>query len=1791
MCRYSIMKLAKGTGEAVGAEATEARGDIFTLPAMVVVVAVVALGVPCDNTCSVAIVRWGYVRTLAMHPILEALFSLSRRHILEITAIHLPEVQNKEADALCRASRPLFEQHILAKSFKDWLQQTITECCAEWVPLPSVRGDMFLFHLFYGTESEAPSEASLGVRSEEFKGGTAEVQGKCEEASDAGGKEEKREALRVEQRDRRKENSRVLGTGEEVYGESASDRQTVDGETRQSRDETCSSLKKREDSESHKEEETREEGEVRADQSEENVRALIDAAREGLLECVKEMIVQQKVRDLNAEIQCEKEDRKISALVAAAEGGHADVVRLLVESGTFTDIPGRTRRSPTALIAAAKGGHVEVVRILCESRADVNQMAKLGGWFDVNALMVAAEAGSIESTRLLLKAGARVNEPEPEQMRFKHPRDEERAVKTIPALVIAAERGHAEIVELLLIAGALPERKCWADSTALTAAVNGGHEKTIEVLLRHGADVIHVDQNSQRNTATTALISAAIRGDEKITETLIRAGASVDLPEYYSGETALMRAAEQGHLKVVQLLIRSGACVNRPKREENQDGYAAQRTPLMSAVQSGKIEILKALIEAGADVSEGCRGYDALDRAAGKGNLEMVDLLIKSGAQLNAPDACSRNRAHALSVASEGENIELDIEVLDRLLQWGARPFGDQSFEKALELQSASTYRENSSCEGGEGDVWGEEEECEEEDRTEEGEEEACAAQSEENVRALIDAAREGLLECVKEMIVQQKVKDLNSEIQCEEEGRKITALVAAAEGGHAGVVRLLVESGADVNWMHWGSGRMTALMHACQKGYLGVVEAILASDEVCLDAWGGRGGWEKVMTPLLFAADNGHVKIVDRLLHAGAALRPYGDNEDSDEEQPEPLSALFCAARNGNAEVVSRLLESDSCWVDSSSGWYGDTPLCVAAVNGHETVVRILIGAEANMERPMCKAAGHGCVEIVKVFLDSGAGIDNDGGEGPIALQEAATGGHVGVVDLLLESGAEVDQCSYFSEETALMLAAGGGHKEVVRRLLEANAAVDFRDEGGKTALARAADAKALEVVELLASYGACLDETDEEGWSPLLRSVERGQVQMVEGLVRLGSDVNQTFSSDWTPLILASKRGQLGLVEVLIHSGADLNAKDEEGLTALMRANEKGHVEVADLLVGSGASREEKDANGWTVLIRAIDKSHLEVVGLLLREGASPNGTEDDHLTPLMHAARVGTVEILDLLISAGGRVESVGEDDNSALVFAAHHGRVEAVVRLLRASGAAFSSSPDFSLSDSLKTELSNAMEAAEEGGHEEVMEILRGVVGGSGNDVQISAYDWELPQMQSWAPIKDMIRSGAVRLWPLTALQQLLKSGRKIPRRQDAEAVLKECGWLEESEMGMQAANLQRGLEETEFPSRSGLTVVCLSYGWLSKDHPDPDCFHLQQLCEGLSRQWWARGERAGQVAVFWDFLSLFQKPRDDTQDELFRDALSKLDLFYSSPHTRVCRSTGVPLDSLNPLPFVKRGWPTFETYVTAFKPPHLILQLQTGEQEVPPAEPHMHDPMSSDDDLGGSFGGSGCDSETDLDDARAEPGLLLQNKQQVLTPASPSDFNKILDTKTFTNGSDSAVVKDLYKGFVKRTAARVTSVAFPNRKLFRNRDAETLRGLLKFMREREEGISSEVRSVDLSKTAVGDKAVARLITELGFLKNLRSLKLSGCAVGEYTVWALRKTFEKGGMGALTYVDFGGCRSVGVECLADMILLCEQSQQRAKPRLTIILTGTQLMEMDSGTHIAPRLRETGVDIEWL
>ena len=361
--------------------------------------------------------------------------------------------------------------------------------------------------------------------------------------------------------------------------------------------------------------------------------------------------------------------------------------------------------------------------------------------------------------------------------------------------------------------------------------------------------------------------------------------------------------------------------------------------------------------------------------------------------------------------------------------------------------------------------------------------------------------------------------------------------------------------------------------------------------------------------------------------------------------------------------------------------------------------------------QRSFLAAAGRGDLALVRLFVEAGmapeAQTEDEGYD--TALMRAAGGGHLAVVEYLVDQGAdywtENNRCagslamelldaSGCNQQNALMWAVWGGHILVVAHLLEQRKYKPYihwplRRYGPNSAL-------------MLAAYGGHLD---------ILRLLRE------EVHPNFRKYLKDPVSMNW-----AAYGGHLDIVRFLFNQGTKLNPGNQlngqrgMGTTALMRAAEGGHADVVHYLLDNGADlfvmqgREWMDEEGniylelsETAITLAITHSQDEVIPVLLTHWVYTYGADsrdDVGRTTLMYAAAWGNVETMQDLIDNGAPVQAKTHTGYTALMFAAEWGH-EGAVKLLLDLGA------DPTAKNSYEH---TALSLAVKQGHTQIAEIL-------------------------------------------------------------------------------------------------------------------------------------------------------------------------------------------------------------------------------------------------------------------------------------------------------------------------------------------------------------------------------------------------------------------------------------------------------------------------------------------------
>jgi ankyrin repeat protein len=367
---------------------------------------------------------------------------------------------------------------------------------------------------------------------------------------------------------------------------------------------------------------------------------------------------------------------------------------------------------------------------------------------------------------------------------------------------------------------------------------------------------------------------------------------------------------------------------------------------------------------------------------------------------------------------------------------------------------------------------------------------------------------------------------------------------------------------------------------------------------EMRLDRYGNRHSQQYFLRlsrdlRTLWGTDYGHRGTDDELILVTDACFPRESKLPKDATSRDAFgrTALHIAAEAGETHRVQQLLAAGAD-VDAqvrsdenrNSDW-GNTPLHLAALNGHEEVVRLLVSRRAN----------------VNAASDRGA--------------------------------------------TPLHLAVE--HPQVMRQLLAAGANVNARDAQGRTPLHWAAMGGAYDAVALLSDGGggADLNARDRDGRTPMYLAAQSRSAGAVAELARHGADLNLGDTFGVTPLHVACHTAALDVAEVLVNAGAALDAQDQLSCTPLHEATRNRAEGVVAMLLEAGASPTVSDAFGTTPLHLASRYGDQVVARLLLARGADTHVRAGSRGTPIDEAVRAGHASLVTILRDDESRAGTAG------------------------------------------------------------------------------------------------------------------------------------------------------------------------------------------------------------------------------------------------------------------------------------------------------------------------------------------------------------------------------------------------------------------------------------------------------------------------------------------------------------------------------------------------------------------
>uniref|UniRef100_A0A8C2J501 Serine/threonine-protein phosphatase 6 regulatory ankyrin repeat subunit B-like n=1 Tax=Cyprinus carpio TaxID=7962 RepID=A0A8C2J501_CYPCA len=296
-----------------------------------------------------------------------------------------------------------------------------------------------------------------------------------------------------------------------------------------------------------------------------------------------------------------------SPLLLAAEQGHTEVVKILLQNNARVDV--FDEEGKAAIHLAAEQGHQDIVDILLAHKAFVNTKTKLG----LTPLHLSAQNGSAQLVKLLVET----HQASVDALSLK---------KQTP-LHLAAFSGQLDVCSSLLNLKADITATDIRNQTPLHLAVENDHSEVVKLFLRHRPKLAKL---ANMEEATCTHIAAAKGSVAVIKELLLFTQGPVTLNTKAKGLCPLHLAAAGGHTELVKVLLDAGASVT----EEDAEGMTA----IHLAAKNGHTHILEVLKDSvSLNILSSKTGLTALHVAASFGQVDFVrEILTKVPATIRS---------------------------------------------------------------------------------------------------------------------------------------------------------------------------------------------------------------------------------------------------------------------------------------------------------------------------------------------------------------------------------------------------------------------------------------------------------------------------------------------------------------------------------------------------------------------------------------------------------------------------------------------------------------------------------------------------------------------------------------------------------------------------------------------------------------------------------------------------------------------------------------------------------------------------------------------------------------------------------------------------------------------------------------------------------------------------------------------------------------------------------------------------------------------------------------------------
>lgn len=310
----------------------------------------------------------------------------------------------------------------------------------------------------------------------------------------------------------------------------------------------------------------------------------------------------------------------------------------------------------------------------------------------------------------------------------------------------------------------------------------------------------------------------------------------------------------------------------------------------------------------------------------------------------------------------------------------------------------------------------------------------------------------------------------------------------------------------------------------------------------------------------------------------------------------------LIYAALNGHDRIINMLIGSHADIHAKDD--FGQTAFIAAVNRGHVNTAEILLKNGANPSTPNSEdmlpifiAFEREDFEMVDLLLKYGIKINTMDKKGRTVLQRIIESNQVELVRTILRRGID--------ERYIVHLAASVGDTTLLKTFLKNKININQKDPLGRTPLLFALLYDRTQSAKMLLDQGADLSLVEintvaERGRTILQKIIESNDAELVRTILRCGVDMRYIVH-------LAAGAGDTTLLKTLLNNKINVNQRDPLGRTPLLFALLYDRTQAAKMLLDHGADFALNDEQGKTPLMVAAERRNIEGLKLLLHAGAS--------------------------------------------------------------------------------------------------------------------------------------------------------------------------------------------------------------------------------------------------------------------------------------------------------------------------------------------------------------------------------------------------------------------------------------------------------------------------------------------------------------------------------------------------------------------------------------------------------